>query len=245
MDKIAFLRAQNAVLSSGIEREGIGTLSERALHRILKLAIEPNEGFHEQKILGSVADIKNEQGITEIQTRAFEKMRPKLEKLLPHFPVNLVYPIAREKRLHWIDPETREISEPRRSPKKGKPSDAFFELYKLRTLLMHENLTVSLVLLDMEEYRYRGRTEKSRRGTERVERIPTRFVEEIRLASREDYRIFLPEALAEEFTAKQYAKAIGQKPRYAYLGLRILKDCFGLVSHVRTEGREYIYKIEK
>ena len=245
MDKIAFLRAQSAVLSSGIEREGIGTLSERALHRILKLAIEPNESFHEQKILGSVVDIKNEQGITEIQTRAFEKMRPKLEKLLPHFSVNLVYPIAREKRLHWIDPETREISEPRKSPKKGKASDAFFELYKLRTLLASENLTVSLVLLDMEEYRYRGRTEKSRRGTERVERIPTRFVEEIRLASREDYRIFLPEALTEEFTVKQYAKAIGQKPRYAYLGLRILKDCFDLVSHVRTEGREYIYKIKK
>ena len=245
MDKAAFLRAQNAVLSSGILREGIGTLSERALHRILKLAIEPDEGCHEQKVLGSVADIKNGQGITEIQTRAFEKMRPKLAKLLPHFPVCLVYPIAREKRLHWIDPETREMSEPRKSPKKGKPSDAFFELYKIRSLLSHENLTVELLLLDMEEYRYRGKTQRSRRGTERVERIPTRFCEQIVLSSREDYRIFVPKTLPTEFTAKQYAKAIGQKPRYAYLGLRILKDCFGLISHVRTEGREYIYKIEE
>ncbi len=162
MDKAAFMRAQSAVLSEGIGREGIGTLSERALHRILKLAIEPNEAFHEQKVLGSVADIKNENGIVEIQTRAFEKMRPKLEKLLPHFPVTLVYPIAREKRLHWIDPVTKEISEPRKSPKKGKPADAFFELYKIRSLLSHENLTLKLLLLDMEEYRYKGRTEKSR-----------------------------------------------------------------------------------
>ena len=77
---------------------------------------------------------------------------------------------------------------------------------------------------------------------ERVERIPTRFVEEITLARREDYRIFLPEELPKEFTAKQYARAIGEKPRYAYLGLRILKDEFGLVSHVRTEGREYVYQ---
>lgn len=245
MDKAAFLRAQNAVLTEGIGREGIGTLSERALHRILKLAIEPNEACHEQKVLGSVADIQNEQGITEIQTRAFEKMRPKLEKLLPHFPVTLVYPIAREKRLHWIDPVTKEISEPRKSPKKGKATDAFFELYKIRSLLSHENLTIKLLLLDMEEYRYRGRTERSRRGTERVERIPTRFAEEITLARREDYRIFLPKSLGGEFTAKQYAKSTGQKPRYSYLGLRILKDCFGLISHVRTEGREYIYKIEE
>ncbi len=241
MDKLAFIRAQSAVLSDGIGREGIGTLSERALHRILKLTLEPNEAYHEKKVLGSVADIQNEQGIIEIQTRAFEKMRPKLEKFLPHFPVTLVYPIASEKRLHWMDPETKEISPPRKSPKKGKAADAFYELYKIRALLSHENLCVKLLFLDMEEYRYRGRTERSRRGTERVERIPTRFVEEISLASREDYRIFLPESLGEEFTAKQYAKAIGLKPRYAYLGLRILKDSFGLISHVRTEGREYIY----
>ncbi len=244
MDKAAFMRAQSAVLTEGIGREGIGTLSERALHRILKLAIEPNEAFHEQKVLGSVADIQNEQGITEIQTRAFEKMRPKLIKLLPHYPVTLVYPIAREKRLHWIDPVTKEISEPRKSPKKGKAADAFFELYKIRSLLSHENLTVKLLLLDMEEYRYRSGTGRGRRGMERVERIPTRFVEEITLARREDYRIFLPEELPKEFTAKQYARAIGEKPRYAYLGLRILKDEFGLVSHVRTEGREYVYQAD-
>ena len=59
MDKLSFMRAQNAVIGEGIERDGIGTLSERALHRILKLAVEPNEEFHEKKILGSVADISN------------------------------------------------------------------------------------------------------------------------------------------------------------------------------------------
>lgn len=244
MDKAAFLRAQAAVLGAGIDREGIGTLSERALHHILKLAIEPNEALHEQKLYGSVADILNENGITEIQTRAFERLVPKLSKFLPTHRVQVVYPIARQKRLHWIDPETREISEPRKSPKRGKASDAFFELYKLRAFLGHENLSVLLVFLDVEEYKYQnGYGREKKRGAARIERIPTAFCEQLLLSSREDYRVFLPEGLAREFTAKQYAKAIGQKPRYAYLGLRILKDCFGLVSHVRTEGREYIYKI--
>ena len=245
MDKRSFLRAQAAVLGEGIEREGIGTLSERALHRILKLAFEPNEAYHEKKVLGSVADIQNESGIIEIQTRAFEKMRPKLARFLPHHRVTLVYPIARHKRLHWIDPETKEISPPRKSPKLGKPSEAFFELYKIRAYLGHENLSIHLVFLDMEEYRYQnGYGKEKKRGAPRIERIPTAFVEEVVLSSREDYRIFLPESLSAEFTVKQYAKAIGQKPRYAYLGLRILKDCFGLVSHVRTDGREYVYHVE-
>lgn len=246
MDKLAFMRAQSAVLEEGIGREGIGTLSERALHRILKLAVEPNEAFHEQKVLGSVADIKNGQRIIEIQTRAFERLLPKLRKFLSEYSVEIIYPIARQKRLHWMDPETGEISPPRKSPKKGRISDAFFELYKIRALLGHENLSVRLVLLDMEEYKYKnGYGKEKKRGAARIERIPTAFCEEVVLSSRENYRIFLPETLPTEFTAKQYAKAIGQKPRYSYLGLRILKDCFGLISHVRTEGREYIYKIEE
>ncbi|MBR2324555.1 MAG: hypothetical protein IKA53_00770 [Clostridia bacterium] len=246
MDKAAFARAQSAVLGEGIERDGIGTLSERALHRILKLAEEPDEALHEQKVLGSVADIKNESGIVEIQTRAFERMPKKLKKFLPEYPVKLLYPIARRKLLHWIDPETKEIAPARKSPKLGKPSDAFYELYKIRDFLANENLSVHLLFLDMAEYRYRnGYGKDKKRGAFRIERIPTAFCEEIVLEGREDYRIFLPEALGEEFTAKEYARAIGQKARYAYLGIRILKDCFGLISHVRTEGREYVYKIEK
>ena len=154
MDKLSFMRAQAAVLGEGIERAGIGTLSERALHRILKLAAEPNEEFHEKKILGSVADIANAHGIIEIQTRAFERLVPKLSKFLAEHSVEVLYPIARQKRLHWINPETGEISPPRKSPKMGKPSDAFFELYKIRAFLGHENFAVRLVLLDMEEYRY-------------------------------------------------------------------------------------------
>lgn len=245
MDKASFLRAQSTVLGEGIEREGIGTLSERALHRILKLAEEPCEACHEIKVKGSVADIKNADGIVEIQTRAFERMPPKLKKFLPEYPVKLLYPIAKKKTVHWIDPETKEIAPGRKSPKTGKPSDAFYELYKIRAFLSDKNLSVHLLFLDMAEYRYRnGYGKEKKRGAARIERIPTALHEQIVLSSREDYRIFLPETLGEEFTAKEYAKAIGQKPRYAYLGLRILKDCFGLISHVRTEGREYVYKVE-
>ena len=86
MDKLAFMRAQSAVFTEGIGREGIGTLSERALHRILKLAFEPNEAFHEKKVLGSVADIQNEGGIVEIQTRAFEKCARSLKNFCRIFP---------------------------------------------------------------------------------------------------------------------------------------------------------------
>ena len=52
---------------------------------ILKLAEEPCEACHEIKVKGSVADIKNADGIVEIQTRAFERLLPKLKKFLGEY----------------------------------------------------------------------------------------------------------------------------------------------------------------
>lgn len=53
------------------------------------------------------ADIRNEDGIIEIQTRALYRLKPKLDAFLPLDAVTVVYPIAAVKRLSWLDPKTR------------------------------------------------------------------------------------------------------------------------------------------
>ena len=63
----------------------IGTLSERVTHRVLKYYFEPDPNFHEVKYLGSVADIKNSDGIIEIQTKGLDRLRGKLHKFLPTY----------------------------------------------------------------------------------------------------------------------------------------------------------------
>lgn len=100
-----------------------------------------------------MADIFNGKEIIEIQTRSFDRMRPKLERFLPLYPVTIVYPIPYCKHVFWIDEETGEISGGRKSPLKGSPYLAFKELYRIKAYLQDPNLTIRLTFLNMEEYK--------------------------------------------------------------------------------------------
>ncbi len=74
-------------------RQGIGTLSEKTVHAVMKNYYAPDTDMHEIPIENFVADIFTGQEIIEIQTRAFYKMRRKLDAFLPLYPVTIVYPI--------------------------------------------------------------------------------------------------------------------------------------------------------
>ena len=82
-------------------------------------------------------------------------MRRKLDAFLKIYPVTIVYPIPHVKWLSWIDEESGEMSQKRKSPKKGNPYVAFKELYKIRPFLKNENLRFRFALIDMEEYRHK------------------------------------------------------------------------------------------
>ena len=120
-----FTAAKERIIGKNRERNGIGTLSEKTVHAVLKNYYAPDETQHEIPVEGCVADIFNGKEIIEIQTRSFDRMRPKLERFLPLYPVTIVYPIPYCKHVFWIDEETGEISGGRKSPLKGSPYLAF------------------------------------------------------------------------------------------------------------------------
>ena len=66
----AFLLARERALSEESDG-GIGTLSEKLIHKTLKLFIEPRSELHEVPYMDSVVDVLNEQGVYEIQTGGF------------------------------------------------------------------------------------------------------------------------------------------------------------------------------
>ena len=152
-DKERFDWARDKIVGTVRERQGIGTLSEKTVHAVLKNYYAPDEDMHEIPIEGSVADIYTGTEIVEIQTRSFDRMRDKLRKFLPLYPVTIIYPIPYEKWLIWIDEETGEFSSRRKSPVKGNAYAAFRELYKIKNFLLEENLHFKFVFLNMEEYR--------------------------------------------------------------------------------------------
>jgi len=242
-DRQAFEEAKNKIIGIDRQRPGIGTLSEKTVHAILKNYYEPDEDKQEIPIENYVADIYSDGEITEIQTRQFNKMRDKLSVFLSLYPVTIVYPIPREKWLIWIDEESGELSKKRKSPVRGNPYMAFIELYKIKMFLKHPNLRLKLVLIDMEEYRLlNGWSKDKKKGSTRFDRIPTEMVEEVEINCLQDYMQFVPYDLPEQFTTKDFAKAAHIPTRLSQTVLNILFHV-GTVKRVGKSGNSYLYQV--
>lgn len=245
IDEKRFEHAKNKVIGINRERQGIGTLSEKTVHAVLKNYYAPDTDMHEIPIGNFVADIYTGSEIIEIQTRSFNAMRRKLTAFLPEYPVTIVYPIPHIKWLSWIDEETGESSPKRKSPKKGNPYQAFIELYKIRPFLKDENLKFRFALIDMEEYRLlNGWSKDKKKGSDRYDRIPLAFVEEVCIDRREDYMQFIPYDIPEEFTAKDFAKHAKIPVHLAQTVLLILFD-LEIVERIGKDGRSYLYRIKE
>lgn len=238
-----FEAAKNKIIGIDRQRLGIGTLSEKTVHAILKNYYQPDEDRQEIPIENYVADIYADGEIIEIQTRQFNKLRDKLKAFLPLYPVTIVYPIPREKWLIWIDEESGELSTKRKSPKKGNVYMIFPELYRIKMFLKDENLRIRPVLLDMEEYRLlNGWSHDRKKGSSRFDRIPTQLVEEVEINCLEDYMQFVPYDLPEQFTAKEFAKTAHITTALAQTTLNILYHV-GVVERVGKQGNAYLYEV--
>ena len=218
------------------------TYGEKTLHNVLKHYFEPDKSRHEIKVGGFVADIVTDLKIIEIQTRALNSLRKKLSVLLESHPILLVYPITRIKWLYWIDKKTGEVTKKRKSPKIGRIYDAIHELYKIRLLLNHPNLSLCIVLVDIEEYRnLDGWSTDKKKGSTRYNRIPIDIAEEIYITTPEEFNMFIPENLENQFTSKDY-KAVAKIPLHtAQTGLNIL-NYVDAVERVGKNGNLYVYE---
>lgn len=200
MNKEQFESAKNKIIGIKRNRNGIGTLSEKTVHAILKNYYEPDEDYHEIPVNGYVADIYRDGNIIEIQTANFNKLRNKLDVFLNDYQVTVVYPMPYIKWLSWLDEETGYIGPKRKSPKKGNPYEAFYQLYKIKSYLTNPNIRIKIVMMNMEEIRLlNGWSKDKKKGSSRFDRIPTEIVEEIDLYSLEDYMQMVPIELAETF----------------------------------------------
>jgi len=230
------------VLDCEISQQGVGTLQEKTIHAVLKHYYAPDKAAHEQKVEGFVADILQGNEIIEIQTRNFNVLRRKLDAFLPKHPVRIVYPVCHKKWLRWINTENGEVSAPRKSPKTGNAHAVFPELYKIKMYLEDPNLSICVILIDVEEYRLlNGWSNDKKRGSRRNDGIPTDLYDEILLKTQEDYRKLIPKDIKEPFSTADYKKAAGVSARNAGIELNILHH-IGAVCRVGKKGNAYLYQ---
>ncbi len=244
MDELLFSQACEKIINNEREKNGIGTLGEKTLHAVLKNYYEPHTENHEIKVGGFVADIVGENGVIEIQTRDFSKLRRKLENFLEFCNVTIVYPIPQIKHLSWMDMETGELTNKRKSPKKGKIHDVIPELYKIKYALDNPRINLCLVMLEVEEIRYlNGWSKDKKKGSSRCDRIPTRLIDEVHINSINDYRVFLPQTLPNEFTSLDYSKHCKITRTVAQTALNIF-TYLEIIERIGKNGNTIIYRIK-
>ena len=226
------------------ERDSIGKLSEKTIHAVCKFYREPDERLHEVRVEGLVADVCREDGsIVEVQTRNFDRLREKLTRFLPEHEVEVVYPLPARKQIIWMA-EDGTLGEPSLSPKRGRHTDACYELWRIKEFLGDEHLTVRLLFIDVDEYRLlNGWSKDKKHGSTRVERIPGALREELLLRDLAEYEeAFVPElTFLGEFTAAEFQKENRMTKRLASYTIGFLRE-IGAVEKTGTRGRAYLYR---
>ena len=219
----------------------ISTMNEKPLHEALKQWYVQSGDMLEVPVDGSIIDIVRGDLLVEIQTRNFAAIKWKLEKLVAHHRVRLVYPIPSEK---WIVKLTDQENSPvnrRKSPKRGAPEHVFDELVSLPKLLLNPNFSVELLLIHEEEVRrYDNTRARRRRGWVTYERRLLRVVGQRILEAPADMRTFVPSALAQPFTASDLATAMAIPRRLAQKMVYCLR-LMGCIAPVGKRANSILY----
>ena len=241
MEEQRFQAALSKALLRGGESGSIGMLGEKTLHSALKFYYEPDEAKHEREFSGFLADILNDEGVIEVQTRGLYKLNRKLAEYSALVSVTVVHPVIRRRGIVYLDPETGELSKPRLSPKRGRTEDAFSELVHIRNELKLPGVRVVIPLIDAEEYRIKqGRATRYGRKPLKFELIPKALVGETELDRPGDWLALLPEELnSRRFSVKELAECAKLPERTASAMCAVLLS-LGALERER-EGRRFIY----
>ncbi len=236
-----FLAACGRVMDAGRARQGIGTLGEKSVHAVLKEYIDPRPLCHEVPVGPYVADVCNEEGFFEIQTRDFARLREKLDFLLEKAPVTVVYPVAGRKWVIWVEADGS-LSPRRRSPKSPTAAAILPELYKLKAMLPKPGLRFWVTVLEVEDYRLKdGDGEDRKKGATKFDRLPVSLLDEVWLEEPRDFLKLVPESLPEEFGAREFSKAARMSLSGARAAVNVLR-ALDVLHLAGKKGRVYVYR---
>lgn len=225
------------------QSQTIGVLNESSLHADLKAWYALPGDETEVEVGRFVIDIVRGDTLIEIQTSNFGTIRSKLQRLVKEHRVLVIYPIAQEKYLVYIDPATNEVVRRRKSPKKGHIIDVFEALVRIPTLMHEKNFSLQVVFTHEEEVRSANDQRRHRRQRAHVlDRRLVQVIEQVQFDSTNDLLKLLPQDLPSPFTNRMLAERMGISihiTRKMTYSLRKL----GLIKKVGKERNAFLFEL--
>jgi hypothetical protein len=185
---------------------------ETSLHRQLKERYLTEGAVVEQRFGRYRIDVARPGELVEIQLSSLTAIRDKIAALVKDHRVLLVKPIIARKVLVKMSRSGGRVTERRLSPKRGQLLDLFEELVHFTRVFPHRKLTLEVLLVEIEEWRYpgHGRRRWRRPGDHQVEDQQLVSVLEMhQFRSANDLCRFLPPSLPKPFHTGQIAEQLG------------------------------------
>ncbi len=225
---------------------GIGTLNEKMLHSVLKSTLSGEKAETEVQIDGhNIADFIENNTVYEVQTERLFPVKKKLEYYLSEtcFDIDIIFPISKNKCILWVDPESGEITYPKRKGGEKRLIDEIDEIKYVAPFLQSGRVTLTVLYIAEEELRNLDgkRSKDKKRGSTRIERRPTALLGGEELRRPEDFAFLLPHENV--FTRRSYSKEKKlRSERKVYSALSIM-IALGLCKVKGREKRAYIYEL--
>lgn len=217
----------------------INTYNETHLHRTLKDLYSSSSAVQETTLEGSICDIYDAGRITEIQTSKLSSLKAKLEKLLPLYPIRIVYPIIENAYILTLNADGTKRSY-RKSPKHGTFYRIFRELLGIVHCLDNPNLTIRILYIDCEVIKIDDKQGRSRYKKPRI--IDKKL---LKIHREEEFHGI--DSLIAPFIAKLPDVFISTDVRnlgagvYASYIISFLKKCKKIAFYTKA-GRYHVYK---
>lgn len=219
---------------------------ETSLHSELKALYAGNDARTEVRVGRFRIDAIAGDVLVEIQHSGLAAIRDKVAALCKQHQVLVVKPLVASKLLVKRTKKGGKVVDRRRSPKQGQILDAFDELIHFTRVFPHENLSVELALVDVEEWRYPGHGRRWRRRQNDFQVEDQKLVtirEQRRLADAADLWTLLPKVdLPQPFHTQHLAQQLGVDRWVAQRVAYVLRET-GAVQQVGKRGNALLYSI--
>ena len=217
----------------------INTYNETHLHRTLKDLYCSSGAIQEMALEGFICDIYDAGKIIEIQTSKLSALRAKLEKLLPMYPIQIVYPIIENKYILTLNEDGSKRS-CRKSPQHGHFYQIFRELLGIAYAIDNPNLTIRIVYIDCEVIKIDDKQGRSRYKRPRIiDKKLLKIHREAEFHGIDSLITSFMEKLPDVFISAD-VKKLGTGADTSYI-VSFLKKC-KKISFYTKAGRYHVYK---